>query len=66
MRRIREVMFQSRHWQSVKHAPADSWWTRPECQQSRAAFAAIVAERDAERQRDRRIAAGDPRGRQAS
>ena len=64
-RRVREVMFQSRHWQSVKGGPTTSWWTRPECQQSRAAFAAIVAERDAERQRDRRIAAGDPRERQA-
>jgi len=58
MRRVREVMFQSRHWQSVKQAPADSWWTRPECQQNREMFHQQVAARDAERQRDRRIAAG--------
>ena len=57
-RRVREVMFQSRHWQSVAGGPTTSWWAEPAVQQSRAAFAAIVAARDAERQRDRRIAAG--------
>lgn len=56
-RRVREPLFQSRHWQALKPVK-DSWWARPACQVSREAFEAAAAERDEARNRDRRTILG--------